>query len=64
MTALNHFGRAAAVELLVLVDRRFRRTLPVQANYRGLVVDTLTNEYVDVQWRETHGHDRILLTGS
>ena len=64
MTALNHFGRAAAVELLVMVDRRFRRTLPVQANYRGLTVDTLTDEYVDVQWRETHGDDRILLTGS
>lgn len=63
MTALNHFGRAAAVELLVMVDRRFRRTLPVQANYRGLVVDTLTNEYVDVQWRETHGSDQIILTG-
>ena len=64
MTALNHYGRPAAVELLVMVDRRFRRTLPVQANYRGLVVDTLTNEYVDVQWAETHGGDQILLTGS
>ncbi len=64
MTALNHFGRAAAVELLVMVDRRFRRTLPVQANYRGLTVDTLTDEYVDVQWHETHGSDRILLLGS
>ena len=64
MTALNHYGRPAAVELLVMVDRRFRRTLPVQANYRGLVVDTLTNEYVDVQWAETHGTDQILLTGS
>ncbi|MCP9237546.1 bifunctional pyr operon transcriptional regulator/uracil phosphoribosyltransferase PyrR [Lewinella sp. JB7] len=64
MTALNHFGRAAAVELLVMVDRRFRRTLPVQANYRGLVVDTLTDEYVDVQWAETHGTDQIILTGS
>ncbi|MBB4077692.1 pyrimidine operon attenuation protein/uracil phosphoribosyltransferase [Lewinella aquimaris] len=64
MTALNHFGRASAVELLVMVDRRFRRTLPVQANYRGLVVDTLTDEYVDVQWAETHGTDQIILTGS
>ncbi len=64
MTALNDFGRPAAVELLVMVDRRFRRTLPVQANYRGITVDTLTNEYVDVQWAETHGSDQIILTGS
>lgn len=64
MTALNHFGRPSAVELLVMVDRRFRRTLPVQANYRGITVDTLTDEYVDVQWREVHGQDSIILKGS
>ena len=64
MTALNHYGRPSTVELLVMVDRRFRRTLPIQANYRGLLVDTLTDEYVDVQWRETHGTDQILLLGS
>lgn len=64
MTALNHFGRPSQVELLVMVDRRFRRTLPIQANYRGLIVDTLTDEYVDVQWEETHGTDQIILTGS
>lgn len=62
LTALNHFGRPAQVELLVMVDRRFRRTLPVRADYRGLAVDTLHDEYVDVQWMETHGVDQIILT--
>jgi pyrimidine operon attenuation protein/uracil phosphoribosyltransferase len=62
LTALNHFGRPAQVELLVMVDRRFRRTLPVRADYRGLAVDTLHDEYVDVQWAETHGVDQIILT--
>jgi pyrimidine operon attenuation protein/uracil phosphoribosyltransferase len=62
LTALNHFGRPAQVELLVMVDRRFRRTLPIRANYRGLSVDTLHDEYVDVQWAETHGVDQIILT--
>lgn len=62
LTALNHFGRPAQVELLVMVDRRFRRTLPVRADYRGLAVDTLHDEYVDVQWEETHGVDQIILT--
>lgn len=64
LTALNHYGRPAQVELLVMVDRRFRRTLPVRANYRGLAVDTLHDEYVEVQWVETHGADQIILTGS
>lgn len=64
LTALNHYGRPAQVELLVMVDRRFRRSLPVRANYRGLSVDTLDNEYVDVQWAETHGEDQIILTTS
>ncbi len=62
LTALNHYGRPAQVELLVMVDRRFRRALPVRANYRGLSVDTLDNEYVEVQWAETHGEDQIILT--
>ena len=62
LTALNHYGRPAQVELLVMVDRRFRRTLPVRANYRGLAVDTLHDEYVEVQWAESHGADRVILT--
>ncbi|MBC6992823.1 bifunctional pyr operon transcriptional regulator/uracil phosphoribosyltransferase PyrR [Neolewinella lacunae] len=64
LTALNHFGRPAQVELLVMVDRRFRRTLPVRADYRGISVDTLHDEYVQVQWAQTDGTDQILLTGS
>jgi len=64
LTALNHYGRPAQVELLVMVDRRFRRTLPVRANYRGIAVDTLENEYVEVQWADSHGTDQIILTTS
>lgn len=61
LTALNHYGRPAQVELLVMVDRRFRRILPVKANYRGISVDTLDNEYVEVQWAEEYGTDQIIL---
>lgn len=64
LTALNHYGRPAKVELLVMVDRRFRRSLPVKANYRGIAVDTLHDEYVEVQWAEEHGTDQIILKGS
>lgn len=64
LTALNHYGRPAQVELLVMVDRRFRRILPVRANYRGISVDALHDEYVDVQWAEKHGSDRVILTAT
>ncbi|OAV45508.1 bifunctional pyr operon transcriptional regulator/uracil phosphoribosyltransferase PyrR [Lewinella sp. 4G2] len=64
LTALNHYGRPAQVELLVLVDRRFRRTLPIRADYRGISVDTLHDEYVEVQWQELDGADQILLKRS
>ena len=64
LTALNHYGRPAQVELLVMVDRRFKRILPVRANYRGLTVDALHDEYVEVQWAEESGADRVILTAS
>ena len=41
LDALLSFGRPKGVELLVLVDRRFRRDLPIEANYVGKAVDTL-----------------------
>jgi len=61
MTGLNHYGRPSDVELLVLVDRRFNRQLPIQANYIGLTVDALDEAYVQVEWEATDGADRILL---
>ncbi|PHI21888.1 bifunctional pyr operon transcriptional regulator/uracil phosphoribosyltransferase [Lewinellaceae bacterium SD302] len=64
MNALQDFGRPRQVELLVLVDRRFKRVVPVQANYFGIKVDTLGDAYVDVQWEETDGQDQIILLGS
>jgi pyrimidine operon attenuation protein / uracil phosphoribosyltransferase len=61
MTALQHYGRPDAVELLVLVDRRFNRHLPIQPDYSGIVVDALDEAYVRVRWQEIHGNDEILL---
>jgi pyrimidine operon attenuation protein / uracil phosphoribosyltransferase len=61
LSAMQHYGRPAAVELLVLVDRRFNRHLPVQPNYTGISVDTLDEAYVRVRWQELHGEDEILL---
>ena len=61
LTALQHYGRAGAVELLVLVDRRFNRQLPIKPDYFGITVDALDQAYIKVRWQETHGEDEILL---
>jgi pyrimidine operon attenuation protein/uracil phosphoribosyltransferase len=61
MTALLHYGRPKSVELLVLVDRRFNRELPIKPNYRGLKVDAVDEAHIKVEWADIHGKDRILL---
>ncbi len=58
LTALNHFGRPSKVELLVLVDRRFNRQLPIQPDYIGYTIDALDKAYVKVEWKEQSGQDR------
>ena len=62
LDALGSFGRPAQVELAVIVDRRLTRQLPVQANYTGVAIDTVTNQRVVVEWRENgHSEDKIWL---
>jgi pyrimidine operon attenuation protein / uracil phosphoribosyltransferase len=61
MTALNHYGRPHSIRLLVLVDRRFNRQIPVRPDYYGLSVDSLDDAYVTVEWAETEGVDKVLL---
>ena len=61
LTALSHYGRAKSVELLTLVDRRFNRELPIQAEYNGITVDAVDEAYIKVYWKEVHGEDKIVL---
>ena len=61
LDALLTFGRPSQVQLLALIDRRFSRDLPIQADYIGKTVDTLTSERVAVEWKESEGQDQILL---
>ncbi len=61
LDAMLAFGRPKRVELLVLIDRRFRRHLPVQADYVGRSVDSITTERVSVDWLETEGKDQVYL---
>mgnify|MGYP001304474760 CR=1 FL=1 len=48
LDALVSFGRPNSVELLVLIDRRFSRELPIQPKYIGKSIDVIDNEYVSV----------------
>ncbi|HUH51530.1 MAG TPA: bifunctional pyr operon transcriptional regulator/uracil phosphoribosyltransferase PyrR [Flavobacterium sp.] len=61
LTAIQSFGRPSEIELLVLIDRRFSRNLPIQPDYRGRQVDAIGNEKVKVNWSEQHGEDVIYL---
>lgn len=61
LDALLTFGRPSQVQLLALIDRRFSRDLPIQADYIGKTVDTLASERVAVEWKEIEGQDQILL---
>lgn len=64
LDALLAFGRPSQVELLVLIDRRYSRHLPIEANYIGMQVDTIASENVKVKWKETDGSDEVLLLKS
>lgn len=61
MDALQAFGRPAKIELLVLVDRRFSRQLPIEPDYIGIQVDSIDSQRVIVSWDEADGKDRIVL---
>jgi len=61
LTAIQSFGRPSGIELLVLIDRRFSRHLPIQPDYRGRQVDAINNEKVIVSWEEKEGADGVYL---
>jgi len=62
LDAIHSFGRPKNIELMVLIDRRFSRDLPIQPNYTGARVDAIESERVVVEWQETAGEDIITLT--
>ena len=59
-SAMQHYGRPAKVELVVLVDRRFNRQFPIEADYTGLSVDAVDEAYVEVRWKQTEGTDSVI----
>lgn len=61
LDALLDFGRPSKVELCVLIDRRFRREFPIQADYVGRVLDTIPTQKVKVYWKEKDGKECVEL---
>ncbi len=61
LSAIHAYGRPTSIELLILIDRRFSRHLPIQPDYRGRQVDAIDNEKVVVNWKEIKGEDSVYL---
>ena len=61
LDALLDFGRPAKVELCILIDRRFSRQLPIQADYTGKSIDSFITQKVKVFWKEKDGMDEVAL---
>ncbi|RDC64298.1 bifunctional pyr operon transcriptional regulator/uracil phosphoribosyltransferase PyrR [Adhaeribacter pallidiroseus] len=51
LDAMIAYGRPQKVELLVLIDRRYSRDLPIEATYVGQSVNSLSSQRVLVEWR-------------
>lgn len=61
LDALQAFGRPQKVELLVLVDRRYSRHLPIEPDYVGFQIDSINSQKVIVSWKEMDGLDQVIL---
>lgn len=55
LDALMAHGRPKSVELLVLIDRRFRRELPIEPSYVGRSIDSIDEQHVRVNWATHEG---------
>ncbi|WP_344980883.1 bifunctional pyr operon transcriptional regulator/uracil phosphoribosyltransferase PyrR [Compostibacter hankyongensis] len=63
LDAMLDFGRPERVELLVLIDRRFSRQLPIQPDYVGKTIDSIISQRVRVFWQEPDQREEVVLIG-
>lgn len=61
LDALMDFGRPKKVELLVLIDRRYSRELPIQPDYIGKSIDSIVSQKVKVLWQGRDEADEVVL---
>ena len=58
------FGRPITIELLVLINRRLTRELPIEPNYVGKEVDSIDSEKVVVSMDVKDNIKNILILKS
>ena len=61
LTSLDNYGRPLDIQLLVLIDRRFSRHLPIQPDFIGAQVDALEGDKVRVQWKDEKQNDAVFI---
>ena len=61
LDALMDYGRPEKVELMVLIDRRYSRQLPIQADYIGKSIDSIVTQKVKVLWKDRDEKDEVIL---
>ena len=61
MSAIDSYGRPKSIELLVLVDRRFKREIPIEANYFGTKIDTFKGDKVKVVWDNNSINNKVFI---
>ncbi|MFN8284535.1 MAG: bifunctional pyr operon transcriptional regulator/uracil phosphoribosyltransferase PyrR [Chitinophagales bacterium] len=57
LDALMDYGRPTRIELLILIDRRFNRELPIQPDFTGKVIDTIENINIEVHWAKDENEE-------
>ncbi|MBL6604032.1 MAG: bifunctional pyr operon transcriptional regulator/uracil phosphoribosyltransferase PyrR [Bacteroidetes bacterium] len=61
MSAIDSYGRPKSIELLVLIDRRFKREIPIEANYYGTKIDTFKGDKVKVVWDDKPINNKVFI---
>lgn len=61
MSSMDSYGRPKSIELLVLIDRRYKREIPIEANYCGSKIDTFKGDRVSVEWNDNINNNIIYI---
>ena len=61
MSSIDSYGRPESIELMVLIDRRFKRELPIEANYFGAKIDTIDGDKVNVVWGKNKANNIVYI---
>ena len=60
MDALMDFGRPSRIELAILIDRGHRE-LPIQADYKGICINTEHTDMINVLVTEHDNQDLVYM---